>query len=130
MNDMNAVIRRSKAADAKAACAEDPSGGEKAAVAGIVDEGKRLFSYSDTFEGFSPEEIRTIAEVKRFLECYEGDRHFRKAADEGGRFTDEQRRMLKDIGRNVTGNGHYNPWGPDRAFLETGGPPSRQEQEA
>ena len=54
--------------------------------------------YIDTFAGFSPDEIRSLAEVKRFLECYEGDRDFRRALDAGGKFTDEQRRMLKDIG--------------------------------
>ena len=55
-------------------------------------------SYADTFAGMSSDEIRMMAEVKRFLECYEGDRSFREALDAGGRFTDEQRRMLKEIG--------------------------------
>ena len=55
-------------------------------------------SYADTFAGMSSDEIRTMAEVKRFLECYEGDRSFREALDAGGQFTDEQRRMLKDVG--------------------------------
>ena len=56
------------------------------------------FHYADTFAGLSPDDIRTVTEVKRFLECYGGDRDFRKAVDGGGSFTDEQRRMLKDIG--------------------------------
>ncbi len=63
-----------------------------------MNKERALFDYMDTFEGFDPEEIRTQAEVKRFMECYDGDRAFRAAADAGGRFTDEQRQMLKDIG--------------------------------
>ena len=56
------------------------------------------FRYSDTFADFSPGEMRMLVETKRFFECYQGDRAFREAADAGGEFTDEQRRMLKDIG--------------------------------
>ena len=55
-------------------------------------------SYAATFTGLGPDDIRTIAEVKRFYECYMGDRDFRAAADAGGAFTSQQRRMLKDIG--------------------------------
>ena len=58
----------------------------------------RRFGYERTFTGFSPDEIRTLAQVKRFFECYEGDRKFRESADRGGAFTDGQRQMLKDIG--------------------------------
>ena len=57
-----------------------------------------FLSYADTFADFSPDDIRTIAEVKRFYECYQGDRDFRDAADKGGEFTSQQRQMLKDIG--------------------------------
>jgi hypothetical protein len=56
------------------------------------------FRYSDTFADFGPDEMRMLVEAKRFFECYQGDRAFREAADAGGKFTDEQRRMLKDIG--------------------------------
>ena len=62
------------------------------------DAVRSSFRYSDTFEGLGSEEHRLLAEVKRFLECYEGDRDFRKALDAGGKFTDDQRRMLKEIG--------------------------------
>ena len=60
-------------------------------------EMRSSFRYADTFEGMSGE-IGTIAEAKRFLECYEGDRDFRVAMDAGGQFSAEQRLMLKDIG--------------------------------
>ncbi len=54
--------------------------------------------YVDTFAGLSPNEVRLVAEAKRFFECYLGDSDFRQAIEQGGKFTDEQRRMLKDIG--------------------------------
>jgi len=54
--------------------------------------------YMDLFEGFGPREMGILAEVKRFMECYEGDRKFRASVDAGGQFTDEQRQTLKDIG--------------------------------
>ena len=56
------------------------------------------FSYEQAFAGFSPDDIRVVAEAKRFMECHDGDRDFRAAVDAGGKFTDQQRRMLKDIG--------------------------------
>ena len=62
----------------------------------IADE-RRYHCYADSFAGFSPDEMRLVAEAKRFFECYQGDRRFRAAAD-AGQFTDEQRRMLKDVG--------------------------------
>ena len=64
-----------------------------------LDPAHHYFSYRDTFAGFSPGEVRTMAEVKRFFECYDGDRDFRAAVDDrAGAFTTEQRRMLQDIG--------------------------------
>lgn len=54
--------------------------------------------YADFFEGLDAEQIRAVAEVKRFMECYSGDRQFMKAVEAGGKFTEEQLRMLKDIG--------------------------------
>ena len=54
--------------------------------------------YVDAFAGFGPEEMQMLAEVKRFMECRDGDRDFRASIEAGGRFTDEQRTMLKDIG--------------------------------
>ena len=57
----------------------------------------RYYRYGDTFADLSPNDIQTICEVKRFLECYEGDRDFRKAV-KSGEFTEQQRQMLKDIG--------------------------------
>ena len=77
-----------------------PAGKDRSAPQDIgrPSEMRSRFKYMDLFEGFSPDEIRTICEVKRFFECYEGDRDFRKALDAGGQFTDEQRQMLKDIG--------------------------------
>lgn len=54
--------------------------------------------YIDTFEGFSGDELQSLCEIKRFIECYEGDRTFRTSIDAGGDFTDEQRQMMRDIG--------------------------------
>ena len=59
---------------------------------------RKRFSYASAFKGFSPDDIRAIAEVKRFYECFEGDRDFRAAVKAGGKFTDAQRQTLKDIG--------------------------------
>ena len=70
------------------------------ARADLARGGKDPFdcNYADTFVGFGPDDIRTIAEVKRFWECYQGDRDFRTVVEAGGEFTAEQRQMLKDIG--------------------------------
>ena len=59
---------------------------------------KGRYRYVDTFSGYSPAQIQTICEVKRFVECYHGDRVFRAAAEAGGAFTDEQRRTLRETG--------------------------------
>ena len=64
----------------------------------VWDKRHSRFRYEHTFADFSPDDIRAAAETKRFFECYDGDRDFRAAVDAGGRFTDQQRRMLKDIG--------------------------------
>ena len=73
------------------------SGGRASALAAVSTRDAR-FSYAATFAGFGPDDIRVVAEVKRFWECYEGDRDFRSAAEAGGKFTDAQRQTLKDIG--------------------------------
>jgi hypothetical protein len=62
------------------------------------DKRRSRFHYEYTFADFSSDDIRMIAEVKRFMECHDGDRDFRAAVVAGGEFTDRQRRMLKDIG--------------------------------
>ncbi len=62
------------------------------------DKRRSRFRYEHTFADFGPDDIRTVAEAKRFFECYEGDRDFRAAVAAGGKLTDQQRRMLKDIG--------------------------------
>ena len=54
--------------------------------------------YIDTFEGFSDDQMQSICEIKRFFECYEGDRTFRASIDAGGDFSEEQRQMMRDIG--------------------------------
>ena len=59
---------------------------------------KKHYRYAESFQGYSPEQIQTISEVKRFNECFHGDRKFRAAVEAGGRFSDEQRQTLKDIG--------------------------------
>ena len=56
--------------------------------------------YADTFAGLSPDEMGMLAETKRFIECYLGDRGIRAAVAAGGKFSPEQRRMLKEIGIN------------------------------
>ena len=88
------------AADAEAGCTEAVSLDERKVAFGSVttDEMRSRVRYVDTFAGLGPEDIRAVTEVKRFLECYQGDRDFRKALQAGGKFTDEQRQMLKDIG--------------------------------
>ncbi|HEY7791022.1 MAG TPA: radical SAM family RiPP maturation amino acid epimerase [Vicinamibacterales bacterium] len=53
--------------------------------------------YSDLFEGFEPEELRLIPQLKRFFECYEGDRELRTNL-EAGMATAEQLALLREIG--------------------------------
>ena len=88
------------AIDAKADSKEVPPADENTVPGQVAteEEIRACYSYVATFEGFGPDEMRLLAEVKRFMECYEGDRHFRAAVDAGGEFTGEQRRMLEDIG--------------------------------
>ena len=89
------------AAGAEAGRAEVASLAERAggAQSSVLDERRPEFlSYAHTFADFSPDEVRVSAEAKRFFECYEGDRDFRAAVEAGGKFTDQQRRMLKDVG--------------------------------
>ena len=61
---------------------------------------EKIVCYSELFEGLDEDGMRTVAEVKRFVECYMGDRYFTAAVEAGGKFSDEQRQMLKDIGVN------------------------------
>ena len=69
------------------------------ALASVDGDKKRpVYNYGDAVAEFSSDDQQTIAEVKRFLECYQGDRRFHEAVKAGGQLTDEQRRMLKDIG--------------------------------
>ena len=75
-----------------------PSGGDGGAPPEGDGGASRISRYEDTFADFSPDDIRVAAEAKRFFECHEGDRDFRAAVEAGGKFTDQQRRMLKDIG--------------------------------
>ena len=88
------------AAETEARCTEAASLAQR--VGGLEspawDRTGSRFRYEQTFADFSPDDIRTAAEVKRFFECHSGDRDFRAAVDAGGKFTDQQRRMLKDIG--------------------------------
>lgn len=52
---------------------------------------------SELYSRFSPEEMAFIVQMKRFLECVEGDAAFRKSVDTG-HFTPEQLAHLRDIG--------------------------------
>lgn len=83
------------ATEAEAVAAAERIGGLESPA---WDKRRSRFRYEQTFADFSPEDIRTLAEVKRFMECYDGDRDFRAAVVAGGKFTDQQRRMLKEIG--------------------------------
>jgi len=71
---------------------------EPTAKSSLARYRRKRRQYTDLFEGFGPREMGILAEVKRFMECYEGDRKFRASVDAGGQFTDEQRQTLKDIG--------------------------------
>ena len=102
MGTVAAHVSEAPVTQTEARRASVPTGDESEAVRRVfaVDEmrGSYGYSYADTFADMSSDEVRTMAEVKRFLECCEGDRGFREALDAGGQFTDEQRRLLKDIG--------------------------------
>ncbi|MFT6226460.1 MAG: radical SAM family RiPP maturation amino acid epimerase [Paracoccaceae bacterium] len=54
--------------------------------------------YVDTFNDFNEAEMQAICQVKRFIECYEGDRDFRAAVEAGGAFSDRQLADMKAIG--------------------------------
>ena len=98
--DVSAGDPASIDADAKTGWEASASPGEGSSpyAFAVPDETRPDLSYAATFADLSPDDIRTIAEVKRFYECYLGDQDFRKAADAGGEFTSHQRQMLKDIG--------------------------------
>ena len=83
------------AADVQKGWAVNPNASENSSE---FDVRKKRYHYVDTFAGYSSEEIQTLAEVKRFVECFHGDRVFRQAVEAGGKITDEQRQTLKDIG--------------------------------
>ncbi len=53
--------------------------------------------YSDLFNPFTPEEQALLPQIKRFFECYEGDKEFRDNLF-ANRVTPEQRALLKEIG--------------------------------
>ena len=94
---MSAAVTATKEDFPRTASADEDTGAVGISAAEVKRSGTRS-SYADTFADFSPDEMRLLSEVKRFLECYQGDREFREALDAGGKFTEEQRRMLKDIG--------------------------------
>ena len=87
-------------AGAKAGWAATPSPDEGSSPYefAVPDEKRVGYSYASSFADLGPDGVRAIAEVKRFYECYLGDQDFRDAVDAGGKFTDRQRQMLKDIG--------------------------------
>lgn len=89
------VAANGTAGRTEAASLEERLGGLEAPA---WDGRHACFSYADTLAGFTPDDVRTVAEAKRFFECWHGDRDFRAAVESGGTFTDQQRRMLKDIG--------------------------------
>ena len=95
-----AVASMDIAAGAKAGCTTLASSDERKVASALIAAGERRSrcQYVDTFANLSPDDIQAMVEVKRFLECYQGDRDFRKAVEAGGKFTDEQRQGLKDIG--------------------------------
>src|SRR3546814_15747066 len=53
--------------------------------------------YADLFTVFSPEEVTSICQLKRFFACYEGDTEFRTAVL-SGTFTERQRDLMREIG--------------------------------
>src|SRR3546814_8296863 len=53
--------------------------------------------YADLFTVFSPEEVASICQLKRFFECYEGDTEFRTAVL-SGTFTEQQSDLMREIG--------------------------------
>ena len=101
METRNAIVAADSAVDESVRAEESGEPDAPDTVASTIRKEMRARSivrYGDSFADLTPDEIRLLAEVKRFMECYEGDRDFREALDAGGQFTDEQRRMLKDIG--------------------------------
>ncbi|MCY4431904.1 MAG: hypothetical protein OXC11_16145 [Rhodospirillales bacterium] len=100
MSNVTADISETVAVDATAGRASESSADGDTDVNQTASSAdmRSWGSYADTFAGFDTNQMRVFSEVKRFMECYEGDRDFRASADAGGRFTDEQRAMLKDVG--------------------------------
>jgi radical SAM family RiPP maturation amino acid epimerase len=53
--------------------------------------------YAELFSSFTPDEHALLPQIKRFFECYEGDKELRDNLI-GNRVTAEQRALLKEIG--------------------------------
>ena len=60
-------------------------------------KGKNVTSYRDVLAAFSDEEIEQIAQIKRFMECVQGDTEFRNSVKTGN-FTQEQIDYLQEVG--------------------------------
>ena len=58
---------------------------------------KSILSYSEFLALFTPEEMNSIVQLKRFFEWAQGDPEFRASA-ENGNFSPEQKERLKKIG--------------------------------
>lgn len=60
-------------------------------------EGRTPPRYRDLYDPFTPEELALLPQIKRFYECYEGDKELRDNLHGAGA-TPEQLALLKEIG--------------------------------
>ena len=67
-----------------------------AELTNVVDE-RPAPRYADLFRDFTPEELRLLPQIKRFFECFEGDKELRDALI-AGTATEAQMALLREIG--------------------------------
>lgn len=60
-------------------------------------DGRTPPRYRDLYDPFTPEEMAVLPQLKRFVECYEGDKELRDNLQNGGA-TPEQLALLKEVG--------------------------------
>ena len=58
---------------------------------------RRPHSYGEVLSSFGEENMKTLSQLKRYMECLQGDKKFRAASDTGD-FTPDQRNYLKEVG--------------------------------
>lgn len=80
---------------------------------------KNVTSYTEVLAAFSDQEIEQLAQMKRFMECVQGDTDFQKSLKTGN-FTQKQRDYLQEVGVKFNLNEISLIWDNDIAKSQLG----------